>query len=60
MANSARTKFGRAARKANAVCHRDTNSVSAFRSCMSKEMKSNLRSEGFKVGKGRKGKRRKR
>ncbi len=59
MANSARVKFGRAARKANATCHASTNSVSAFRGCMRTEMRANLRSEGFKVG-GKKGRKKRR
>lgn len=48
--SSSRKKFGKVARAANAKCHRDTNSVSSFKTCMSREMKAGLRAEGFKVG----------
>lgn len=47
--SSSRVRFGRAARKANATCHRESNSVSSFKSCMRREMKANLKREGFKV-----------
>lgn len=46
---SARSRFGKVARAANAVCHRETNSVAGFKKCMSREMKSGLKAEGFKV-----------
>jgi hypothetical protein len=37
-----RAKFGTAARGANKVCHRDTNSVPGYKKCMSTEMKARL------------------
>ena len=49
MANSSRKKFGKVAKKANAHCHRTTNSISSFKTCMSAEMRSGLKAEGFKV-----------
>lgn len=35
-------KFGTVARAANVVCHRETNSVSLYKKCMSREMSANL------------------
>jgi hypothetical protein len=61
MANSARQKFGKVAKKANATCHRESNSTTTFATCMRREMRAGLKKEGFKVGgKGRKGRRRRR
>lgn len=41
--------FGRVAKAANRVCHAATSTVSAYKKCMSKEMKAGL---GKKKGKG--------
>jgi hypothetical protein len=35
-------RFGTAARGANLVCHRETNSVGAYKTCMRREMKARL------------------
>lgn len=57
-----RAKFGQAAKAANVTCHRTTNSVGAYKTCMSREMKQELRDRGFKIGgkkrRGRKSRRR--
>lgn len=50
--SSSRVRFGRVAKKANAKCHADTNSVSSFKTCMRKEMRAGLKKEGFKVKRG--------
>lgn len=34
--------FGRAAKAANVICHKETASVGAYKKCMSTEMKSRL------------------
>lgn len=46
-------KFGTVAKAANVVCHRETNSVSAYKSCMSTNMKAGLRKAGV-TGKAKK------
>ena len=46
----ARQKFGQAAKSANITCHRETNSVQAYKGCMRREMKRELKSRGFRVG----------
>lgn len=48
--NPARQKFKTVAKAANTTCHRETNSLAAFKKCMSREMKKGLRKQGFKVG----------
>jgi hypothetical protein len=40
--NRQQKKFQIAARAANATCHRDTNSVPAYKTCMRREMKAKL------------------
>lgn len=40
--NRQQKKFQTAARAANARCHRETNSVAAYKTCMRGEMKSRL------------------
>ncbi len=50
--SSSRVKFGRVARKANAKCHKETNSVGSFKTCMRTEMRAGLKKEGFKVKRG--------
>ena len=47
-----RKKFAKVARAANATCHRTTNSVDKFRSCMRTEMRAGLKKEGFKLKRG--------
>lgn len=54
--NRQQKKFQTAARAANATCHRETNSVAAYKSCMRREMKSKL--GGGKKRKGGKKRRR--
>lgn len=41
-------KFGTVAKASNAVCHRETNSVSAYKKCMSTNMKAGLKKAGLK------------
>lgn len=44
-------KFGTVAKAANAVCHRETNSVAAFKKCMHTNMVEGLKKAGY-TGKG--------
>lgn len=44
-----RAKFGQAAKSANITCHRETNSVQAYKGCMRREMRRELKSRGFKT-----------
>lgn len=54
--NKQQRKFRTAAKTANAICHRETNSVAGYKSCMRREMKAGLGSKK----KSRKGRRRRR
>lgn len=40
-------KFGTVAKAANAVCHRETNSVAGYKKCMSSNMKAGLKKSGY-------------
>jgi hypothetical protein len=46
-------KFGKVAKAANQVCHAETNSVGAYKSCMRREMKAGLGGRKRKTGKRR-------
>lgn len=41
-----RKRFGTVAKAANAVCHRETNSVTLYKKCMSTNMKAGLKKAG--------------
>ena len=43
--------FGTVAKAANAVCHRETNSVAAYKVCMKKEMPAKMKAAGLIGGK---------